>query len=58
MLYAKDYILGFKVKNKITGAILEISPVLDVKDGLVNMWVDTEWGDVFNCIDEDLYDLI
>lgn len=57
MLYAKDFPIGVKVKNKITGAILMVSPVLKTETSLTNMWVDIEQGDTFKCIDEDLYDL-
>lgn len=54
-MLAKNYKIGTRIKNKQTGAILEVMPVTLDKYKLENMWVDVEYGDIFSWVNEDLY---
>lgn len=50
-MLAKECCLGKRLKHKKCKDILEVQEIEGVK-----IWVNLEWGDTFDYIDEDLYD--
>ena len=50
-MLAIDFNVGKKLINKETKRIVEIQEI----DGN-KLWVELEWGDIFDWVDENLYD--
>lgn len=48
---ALNYKIGKQIRNKQTKEILEIQNINGKK-----LWVNLDWGDTFDWVDEDLYD--